>query len=132
MNYSSNGSVAFLPSCPPAKKVNKIAYPTNSIKTIQNYVQAKIDERGFSDETIHERLLLLTEAVGELVKAVRKVANMNVSAHSKTHSVEEELADVLNMLFAVAIELKVDLEVAHKTKEAEIDKRVYKRSNDKL
>lgn len=101
----------------------------NSINSIQEYVKFKISERGFDDETTHERLLLLTEEVGELVKAVRKVSGMNVSAHSDKYDVGNELADVLNMLFAVAIELDVNLEEEYLKKEKDIDARHYERSS---
>ena len=36
-----------------------------SIKDLQEYIQFKIKERGFEDETLHERTLLLVEEVGD-------------------------------------------------------------------
>ena len=51
-----------------------------TIKQLQEHVATKIKERGFEDETLHERLVLLMEEVGELAKACRKVSGMNVDA----------------------------------------------------
>ena len=44
----------------------------NSISEIQEYIK-KIDEiRGFSDQSIEQAMLMLTEEIGELAKSVRK------------------------------------------------------------
>ncbi len=104
--------------------------PTEAIKQLQAYVTAKIKERGFSDETLQERLLLLVEEVGELVKAGRKVSGMNVDQDREIiHEAGEELADVLNLLFAVAAELNIDVASELEKKEAIIDQRKYKRKS---
>lgn len=100
-----------------------------TIKHLQDYVAAKIEERGFADETLHERLLLLTEEVGEVVKACRKVSNMNMDqAKESKYNIGEEIVDVINLVFAVAIERGLDMEAEYRKKEAEIDQRTYARS----
>ncbi|MDP3964915.1 MAG: hypothetical protein Q8Q20_04670 [bacterium] len=100
----------------------------NTIRHLQNYIAAKAEERGFADETLHERLVLLMEEVGELAKACRKVSHMNVDVNREIHNhVGEEIADVLNMIFAVGIELGVDIESEFLDKESEVDKRHYQR-----
>ena len=50
----------------------------DSIKNLQEYIHFKIKERGFDDESLHERLLMLTEELGELVNACRKISGMYV------------------------------------------------------
>ena len=55
---------------------NKIK--SGTLKHLQEYVAGKIEERGFKDESLHERLILLTEEVGELAKTCRKISGMNV------------------------------------------------------
>ena len=100
-----------------------------SIKKLQEYIAYKIKERGFEDETLHERTLLLVEEVGELVKEVRKISGMYVEKNKRNkYEIGGEVADVINLLFAVAIKLKVDVEKEFITKEEKNDKRVYKRS----
>lgn len=103
--------------------------PAKTIENLQAYVAAKIIARGFDHETLQERLLLLTEEVGELVKACRKLNGIKVDANRlQTANPAEELTDVLNMVFAVAIELGVDLETEYYKKEKIIDERMYKRA----
>lgn len=99
------------------------------ISELQEYVAEKIKERGFEDETLHERLLLLIEEVGELAKASRKRSGMYVEeGKDDKHQLGEEIADVINMIFAVGIELELDMEKEFLLKESENDKRSYKRA----
>ena len=105
--------------------------PVDAIKELQEYISSKIKDRGFDDETIHERLLLLVEEVGELVNATRKLRGMNVDEKRDIpNQVGEELADVLNVLFAVVDELNIDLANEFQKKEEKIDQRTYKRSKE--
>lgn len=103
-----------------------------TIKHLQEYVAAKIKERGFEDETLHERLLLLTEEVGELIKACRHVSGMNVDKNRKaTNEVGEEVTDVITLVFSVAAKLGLETEKEFILKNKLVDERVYKRSEDK-
>ena len=104
-----------------------------TLKHLQKYIDGKIKSRHFDDESLHERLLLLVEEIGELTKACRKISGMNVDTKRKSESnVGEEITDCLNMLFAVGIELGIDIEKEYLKKEAEVDKRIYERSNSKM
>ena len=104
-----------------------------TIKHLQEYVGQKLKERGFDDETLHERLLLLTEEVGELINACRKLTGMNVDeAREITNEAGEELTDVINMVFSVGIKLGLDMEKEYSKKEERVDKRRYKRSSKKF
>ena len=103
-----------------------------TIKHLQKYVAEKIKQRGFEDETLHERLILLVEEIGELASACRKISGMNVDAgRNIKYSVGEEIADVINLVFVVGIKLGVDVEKEFFKKESQIDKRSYKRSTEK-
>ena len=100
-----------------------------TIKHLQEYIAHKVRERGFEDESLHERLLLLTEELGELVHACRKISGMNVDQNREiTDKVGEEVADVLNLIFAVGIKLGLDIEKEFIEKEKIVDQRVYKRA----
>lgn len=102
---------------------------TGTIRHLQEYIAGKIKERGFEDESLQERLLLLTEELGELVNACRKISGMNVDQHREIiNKVGEEVVDVLNMVFAVGIELGLDIEKEFFEKNEKIDQRVYGRS----
>lgn len=99
----------------------------NTIRNLQSYISEKIKDRGFDDETLQERLLLLSEEIGELLKACRKTSIGHVKDTEKDRDIGSELADVLTMLFAVADELKIDVEKSFLKKEKEVDKRSYSR-----
>ena len=100
-----------------------------TISHLQEYVGEKIKTRGFEDETLQERLLLLTEELGELVKACRKITGMNVDKDREIkNETGEEIVDVINLVFAVGIKLGLDIEKEFIAKEAVIDKRIYKRT----
>jgi NTP pyrophosphatase (non-canonical NTP hydrolase) len=100
-----------------------------ALKSLQKYIELKIKERGFKDETLHERLVLLMEEVGELAKACRKISGMNIEkGKENSHMVGEEIADVINLTFAVAIKLELDVEKEFEKKEEKNDMRSYHRA----
>lgn len=112
---------------------NQNTLKQGTIKQLQDYVGHKIKERGFENETIHERLVLLMEEIGELAKACRKISGMNIdTGREDKYKVGEEITDVLNMLFAVGIELEIDIEKEYFDKECKIDQRTYERSQKKI
>ena len=115
------------------QKSNKPQLPAGTVRHLQNYIAEKIKQRGFENETLQERLLLLAEELGELVNACRKISGMNVDQNREiTNKTGEEVADVINMAFAVGIELGLDIEKEFLEKEKKIDKRVYGRISPKI
>ena len=92
------------------------------LRAIQEYVNQLEIERGFTGNSIQQECLLLGEEVGELFKAVRKQQKMLIDSKSKVAEVEEELADILIYICAIANRLNVNLEQALRDKE-EINKK---------
>ncbi|MFA6897152.1 MAG: MazG nucleotide pyrophosphohydrolase domain-containing protein [Patescibacteria group bacterium] len=92
------------------------------LKDFQDYVIELEKERGFTEQTVLQRSLLLGEEVGELFKAIRKLEKMGVDQNSKIDSVDEELADVLISVCSIANRFGIDLEQAFRDKE-EINKK---------
>jgi len=92
------------------------------LKDFQDYVIELEKERGFTEQTVLQRSLLLGEEVGELFKAIRKLEKMGVDQNSKIDSVDEELADVLIFVCSIANRFGIDLEQAFRDKE-EINKK---------
>ena len=72
---------------------------------------------GFTDQPVLELCLLLGEEVGEVFKAVRKQTRMRLEPASVTGTVDEELADVLILVCAIANRLGIDLPTAFRAKE---------------
>ncbi len=104
--------------------------PKDTIRTLQTYIEAKIKDWGFDDESLEQRLLLLTEEVGELAKACRKQTGIKTdAARAKNYDPAAEVVDVLNMVFAVGIQLGIDIEAEFIKKYREIDQRVYKHAD---
>jgi len=110
-------------------KPYKITLKKGTIRHLQKYIAQKCKEWNFEDETLHEKLLLLTEEVGELIHACRKISGMNLDTKRKTTAqVEEEMADVIMISFDVADKLGVDIEKEFFKKSKIIDERKYKRA----
>jgi len=105
-------------------------FQTGSISQVQNFLNAKLNQWGFADETLHERLLLLTEEVGELIHACRKISGMNNDqAREITKQAGEEIADILNLVFAVGIKLDLNIENEFLKVIDKVDQRTYKRAD---
>lgn len=103
-----------------------------SLSELQRYVEWLEEDRGFSDQTILEKCLLLGEEVGELFKAVRKSSGLAVDADSEEREVADELADVLIFLGSIANRAGVDLDEALRAKEAVNRTRVWQPQNRPL
>ena len=89
----------------------------SSLGDLQLYVREMEYERGFSHIGVVQKCLLLGEEIGELFKAVRKHENMRTGTTPVTGTVDEELADVLIFICAIANRLDIDLEDALRRKE---------------
>ncbi len=98
----------------------------SSLDDLQRYVAEMEKERGFSTQTVMQECLLLGEEVGELFKAVRKREKLGVDVNSVSGSVDEELADVLIYVCAIANRLGIRLEDALRSKEAVNETRTWK------
>jgi NTP pyrophosphatase (non-canonical NTP hydrolase) len=92
-----------------------------TLTDFQRYVAELEQERGFSEQGVLKKCLLLGEEIGELFKSIRKREGISIDLGSKASTVDEELADVLIMLCSIANRLGVDLEEAFRCKE-EINK----------
>lgn len=92
----------------------------------QAYVQRKIEERGFADETIQQKFMLLVEEVGELAKAIRPLEGIKTSSDSDTLDLSHEAADVFWLLCCICNGLGVDLDTAIRSKETKNEKRHWK------
>ena len=104
--------------------------PINQIKIIQKYIVKKGKERGFSSESLHERLMILVEEIGELMKAIRINKKGFIDSNNKNDGdLEGEVSDILTMLFWSAEKLKIDVSKAFEKKEMDNNQRIWKRTN---
>lgn len=94
----------------------------NTLTEIQEYIRNVIKIREFSEQNIEKTMLLLTEEVGELAKAVRKEQTSMTIDKSKIKNydtVESEVADVFIVLCCICNKLNIDLFSALQSKERE-------------
>lgn len=83
-----------------------------NIENLQEYFLSVLEIRGFSNQTLKDKVLLLTEEVGELAKAVRKNdVNMPVDIEKKDKgdSIESEIADAAILLISICNLLDINL-----------------------
>lgn len=95
------------------------------LKDFQEYVTKLEIDRGFENETVLEKCLLLGEEIGELFKSIRKANKMKIDNNSNVGSVSEELADIMIYLCAIANRFDIDLETAFREKEEKNKKRIW-------
>src|SRR6202000_609961 len=89
-----------------------------TLEDYQQFVKKLIVERGYNEETVPEVMMLLTEEIGELAKAIRKLNGQKTHQDSRIHDVGEELADCFWLLIDLSTRLNIDLEKAFRAKEA--------------
>ena len=84
----------------------------NTLDSIQDYIKKVINIRGFGSQPIEEEMLLLTEEVGELAKAVRKEkTNMCIDKNKAKNydPIEGEIADIFIVLTSICNTLGINL-----------------------
>lgn len=94
----------------------------NTLLQVQEYIKKVINLRGFSEQKIEQTMLLLTEEVGELAKAIRKdKTSMSIDNNKIKNydTIESEVADVFIVLCSICNKLDIDLFSALKDKEKE-------------
>lgn len=107
---------------------SQIPKDTDSLRKLQAYVWQMNHDRGFDVTDPTKKMLLLTEEVGELAKAVRKVVGMGFTNTTKRTDLEEELADVFIVLLGLSSLLEVDLYKAFAAKETKNRERTWTRT----
>lgn len=96
------------------------------LSDFQKYVSELEKERGFVNQTIIDKCLLLGEEVGELFKAVRKSEGLSIDSNSTFTEIGDELTDILIYLCAIANRKGIDLESAFRAKEEKNKQRIWK------
>lgn len=103
---------------------------TSNLDTIQSYVAEILKLRGFTSDTVQDKMLLLTEEVGELAKAIRKTNTSIAIDYSREEyfdTIENEIADVFIVLLSLCNLLKLDLYKLFIMKEEKNIKRKWER-----
>ena len=102
---------------------------SSTIDELQNYIKEVINIRGFSNQRVQDKMLLLLEETGELAKAIRKTlpeASIDYTNIENYTNIEEEIADVFSVLVSICNKLDINLYTALKNKEEKNIKRNWK------
>ena len=106
---------------------DKIELPANpTLSDLQEYIRQVVKARGFHEETIAQRFMLLMEECGEFARAARKHAGIKFADDTKRTELEHEAADVFIILLGMCNMLDIDLEQAFRDKEEKNKQRVWK------
>lgn len=84
---------------------------------IQAYIKQELSERGFDNETVAQKFMLLIEEVGELAKAARRHANIKLENTATRTNLSEEFGDVLVLCLDLCNKLDINAEDALLDKE---------------
>lgn len=94
-----------------------LGIPTD-ITELQQYVREATKQRGFDDETIAQKFMLLSEEIGELARAARKTAGIKTADDTTKTELYDETADVLFVFINICNKLGINLAEAFEAKEA--------------
>lgn len=110
-------------------KLYELLNEKNSLNEIQSYIREIITIRGFSEQRVQDKMLLLLEETGELAKAIRKTlpeASIDYEKIKNYTDIEEEIADVFIVLVSICNRLNINLYDAIKKKEEKNIKRQWR------
>lgn len=96
----------------------------------QEYIKLMVEERHFTDTTIPELFMYLSEEVGELAKAARQVTKMHTDDSSEKMDLDHEWADVFSYVIDLANHLGIDTEKAFREKEEINNKRSWNKKGE--
>jgi len=102
----------------------------NTLEEVQEYIRKVIEIRGFSNQSIEQAMLLLTEEIGELAKAIRKEKTTMSIDNNKIRNydtIESEVADVFLVLCTICNKLNINLFSSLKDKEKKNIERIWKK-----
>ena len=111
------------------KELLNLLKEEKNIDKIQEYIKRVIEIRGFANQRIQDKMLLLLEETGELAKAIRKTlpeASIDYNKIENYTSIEEEIADVFIVLVSICNRLDINLYKAFENKEKKNVERKWK------
>jgi NTP pyrophosphatase (non-canonical NTP hydrolase) len=91
--------------------------PGEPLRALQRYYAVAATRRGYDSESLQNILLLITEELGELARAVRKRVGLLREGGYGDESIAEELADLQLYLVHMATAAGIDLALAVTDKE---------------
>jgi NTP pyrophosphatase (non-canonical NTP hydrolase) len=96
-----------------------------SLAAYQQYVRQVMQERGFDDETVSQKFMLLLEEAGEFAQAAREKANLAQATDAGVEDLHDAAADVFTILLDICNQLGLDLEKAFIKREHKNETRTW-------
>jgi len=96
-----------------------------TLTAYQQYVEQVMKDRGFEDERISQKFMLLLEEAGEFAKAARKQAHLAQATDSPPEDVNDAVADVFAILLDLCNKLHLNLEAAFIAREQKNQSRTW-------
>lgn len=116
----------------PLEVPERVHKPGKGIAGLQRYYEKVSKRRGWNNESPKDAMLLLTEEIGELARAIRKSQGLKRDSGYKDVGLLDELADVQLYLVHLANGLGVRLDEAVNQKETKNDERFKKSAKKQL
>lgn len=89
-----------------------VTEPNASLAAYQQYLKQVLSERGFDDETVSQKFMLLLEEAGEFAKAARTQANLTQATDTSSEDLSDAVADMFTILIDICNQLNLNLEQA--------------------
>jgi len=96
-----------------------------ALAAYQQYVKQVMSERGFDEETVSQKFMLLLEEAGEFAQAAREKAELAQSPDAEVEDLNDAAADVFAVLLDICNQLHINLEKAFITREHENQTRTW-------
>lgn len=96
-----------------------------TLNAYQQYVKQVMHERGFDDERLSQKFMLLLEEAGDFAQAARKKASLAQSTDASVEDLHDAAADVFAILLDLCNQLEIDLEAAFIAREHENQGRTW-------
>lgn len=96
-----------------------------ALSAYQQYVKQVMRERGFDDERISQKFMLLLEEAGAFAQAARASANLAQATDANVEDVGDAAADVFAVLLDICNQLGIDLEQAFVVREHKNQNRAW-------
>ncbi len=110
-----------------AVESNGAPIPAASLTALQRYYGTAARRRGYDTESVQDSMLLLTEEVGELARAIRQDIRLRRDGRPIASDAAMELADIQLYLLHLANIMQIDLAGAVAEKERVNDQRFQER-----
>jgi NTP pyrophosphatase (non-canonical NTP hydrolase) len=103
-----------------------VTEPNASLAAYQQYVKQVLSGRGFDDETVSQKFMLLLEEAGDFAQAAREQANLAVATDmTAVLDLSDAAADLFTILLDVCNQLGLDLEEAFVQREQKNQTRTW-------